>query len=261
MQELQSVLRQLESNRVELSDRLTNHQLFVEITNLPRLRLFMETHVFAVWDFMSLAKRIQQELTSCSLPWVPALDPLASRLINEIILGEETDIHPAGGYSSHFELYLAAMAEVGANTVPIKAFIKDMRSCDKLNWVAPLANLPEHIRSFVGRTLSIAIDGELEQVLGYFFYGREDLIPEMFRQILRNWNISPGEAPLLHYYLERHIQLDGEEHGPAAAKLLDRMVRSDSQRYQKLLESVCEALDSRIKLWNGVCLTFDALSS
>jgi hypothetical protein len=136
-----------------------------------------------------------------------------------------------------------------------------MRKCDKSNWVTPLANLPEHIRSFVGRTLSVAIDGELEQVLGYFFYGREDLIPQMFQQILRNWEISPSDAPLLHYYLERHIQLDGEEHGPAAAKLLDRLVGRDCQRYQKLLESVCEALDSRIKLWNGVCLTFDGLSS
>ncbi len=111
----------------ELRSRLAQHLLYAELDDLRQLRLFMEHHVFAVWDFMSLLKSLQRDLTCTTTPWTPRPDPESAHLINEIVLGEESDARSEGrGYASHFELYLEAMKEVGADRGPI------LRSLDHL---------------------------------------------------------------------------------------------------------------------------------
>ncbi|MDX5438369.1 MAG: DUF3050 domain-containing protein, partial [Pontibacter sp.] len=99
----------------EHRQQLLKHNVYQSLETLEDLRLFMEHHVFAVWDFMSLLKALQRDLTSVSLPWMPTGNPTTRRLINEIVLEEETDVDPQGNPVSHFELYLQAMAEAGAD--------------------------------------------------------------------------------------------------------------------------------------------------
>ena len=119
-------LNQLRDSTLAIRRQIEGHALYREITTVVELRLFMEVHVFAVWDFMSLLKALQRCLTSVSVPWVPSPHPNSCRLINEIVLGEESDTY-ADGYLSHFELYLEAMREAGADTGPIKRLVGQLQ--------------------------------------------------------------------------------------------------------------------------------------
>jgi hypothetical protein len=233
-----------------LKETLRCHPVFSEITTLPVLQRFMETHVFAVWDFMSLTKRLQQEMTSTQLPWLPPTDTIAARLINEIVLGEESDDNPAHGHCSHFELYLDAMREVGASTLQVDRFValqqKGMHYATALHSVE--AN--QAAVRFVSHTLELALHAPAHCVAAAFLHGRESVIPHMFQRILDEWSITADQAPTFRYYLERHIEVDSEDHGPAAEALLTRLVDGDEQRQREVYEAAIAAVQSRIELWD-----------
>src|SRR5207245_7503415 len=105
-----------------LRTALLDHPVYTHVASVADLRRFMEDHVFAVWDFMSLLKRLQQDLTCTNVPWFPANNARAARLINDIVIGEETDVDPDGSFVSHLDLYLRAMADVRASTRQFDTF-------------------------------------------------------------------------------------------------------------------------------------------
>jgi hypothetical protein len=174
---------------------LESHPVFARITNLPALRCFMQVHVYAVWDFMSLAKRLQRDYTCLELPWMPPADITAARLLNEIILGEETDVDPAGEPASHLELYLGAMSEGGASTVQFEDFLGCLRAGASPESALRRAGVPRCAVDFVRHTLQVALYGSTITVLANFFHGRENIIPGMFRGLLREWGIARAAAP------------------------------------------------------------------
>lgn len=233
-------------------DELGNHPIFAEITTLSALRTFMETHVFAVWDFMSLTKRLQLDLTGTRLPWLPPQDPAAAHLINEIVLGEESDQNLQGGHYSHFELYLHAMREVGASTDRIELFVSLMRSGMALKDALHHCQAPAAAVCFVSDTLETALNAQTHEVAAAFLHGRESVIPNMFQTILDAWNISADQAPTFRYYLQRHIEVDADEHGPAAQNLLSRLVNDDPQRLSEVYAAAANAVNSRLALWNAL---------
>ncbi|MBV7550667.1 DUF3050 domain-containing protein [Pseudomonas sp. PDM26] len=242
---------------IQKKSELSEHPIFSEIHSLAVLRRFMETHVFAVWDFMSLTKRLQQELTCVQLPWLPPQDPQAARLINEIVLGEESDDRPAQGHYSHFELYLDAMREVGACTVAIERFVTLQQEGVSYDVALQSVNVDPAAASFVRHTLHIALHAPGHSVAAAFLHGRESVIPRMFQRILDDWGIGIEQAPTFRYYLERHIEVDSEDHGPAAEKLLSRLVDSDPQRQEDVYASAIAAVESRIALWDGLRLSMN----
>ncbi len=212
----------------------------------------MQHHVFAVWDFMTLAKRLQQDLTCVRLPWLPPTDPQAARLINEIVLDEESDQRLGGGHSSHFELYLEAMREVGACTIGIERFITLQREGTSTDSALIQIDIDPAVERFVRHTLDVALNAPTHCVAATFLHGRESVIPAMFKRILEGCNVAHRQAPSLCYYLKRHIELDAQGHEPAAEQLLRRLTHADPQHEQQACNAALSAVESRIALWDGL---------
>jgi hypothetical protein len=232
--------------------RMVEHPVFTAIRGIQDLRIFMEAHVFAVWDFMSLAKRLQRDLTCVEVPWLPPRDRHAAQLINQIVLGEETDIGPSGEPVSHLELYLGAMREVGANTASFERFQTALENRATLAEAFDLAAVAPFIREFTGHTLQVASSAPLLAVMADFFYGREDVIPRMFSNLLDKWRIGADQAPTFIYYLKRHIEVDSDQHGPAAKAILAAATADDPLRELQVLSAARQSIEARIKLWDGL---------
>ena len=237
-----------------LSKKLESHQVFTNLNTLSELRLFMEHHVFAVWDFMSLLKKLQEIYVPHGSPWVPNPNGNVVRFINEIVMEEESDQSYGSkgeSYSSHFEIYLEAMKEVGASTNIIDSFLDQVRS-DGIEKALNFNLVPEPSREFMGYTFDLINRGKGHEIAASFAIGRESIVPIMFKRILEKTNISAEEAPVFHYYLERHAHLDGEHHGPMALRLLDDLCTDNEQKEKEVILEVESSLEARIKLWDGV---------
>ena len=246
-------LEQIQKRLGPLKAALLNHAVYQKIDRLDSLRLFMEHHVFAVWDFMSLLKALQRRLCCVEVPWVPAVDALGSRLINEIVLAEESDEDGRGGYASHFELYHQAMRRCGASTVGIDALLEELRGGKPISAALEASGVPESARQFVGRTFAIIDGGNLCSIASAFTFGREDLLPAVFQRIVDELNVeASGGLEDFKYYLERHIGLDGEEHGPMAHRLLLSLCGSDESRWQVAEQAAVDSLEARQQFWDAI---------
>ncbi|MBD2766537.1 DUF3050 domain-containing protein [Hymenobacter sp. BT664] len=232
---------------------LLNNNLYSRIQTLPDLRRFMEHHVFAVWDFMSLLKSLQRELTCVQVPWVPTANATTRRLINEIVLEEETDVDPNGQPVSHFELYLRAMEECGADTGPIRQLLAALAEGRTLSQALTAAQVPGSVRQFVETTFDIIRSGKPHAVAAAFTFGREDLIPAMFRQLVGELRDRfPGQLDTFIYYLDRHIQLDEEVHAPLAQQMVRELCGDDPESWLDCQRVVIRCLEARMELWDGI---------
>ncbi len=236
-----------------LRQRLVTHPLYACLRDEQSVRIFMEAHVFAVWDFQSLLKALQRLVTCVEVPWLPTPDPAARRLVNEIVLDEESDQAPAGGYLSHFEIYLQAMRECGANTEPIQSFVSGVRAGLSVEEALDAPSLPPGIRPFVIDTMGIARSGQTHRVAAAFAYGREEITPAMFRQLVdRLVAVSPRSWTTLRYYLDRHIEKDSERHGPQAGMLVRKLCGSDETLWSQAMEVAQMSLKARARLWDEI---------
>lgn len=235
-----------------LRKTLLNHPIYAEVNSLSRLREFMQLHVFAVWDFMSLVKRLQSELTCTRLPWIPPARADIARFANEVVLGEESDLGPDGTPISHFDLYLRAMDEIGADATPMRALIAQLeaRTRGENDFSEPL--VPPEVAGFVNETLRCATQGSLVEVASCFLFGREDVIPEMFERLLMLWRDAKVEVPHFAYYLERHIELDGGSHGPWAQEMLIALAGQSEVKWRQATRAAERAITNRIRLWDSI---------
>jgi hypothetical protein len=252
--ERSAMLDHANPNLESLREALLDHPLYSNVASVAGLRLFMEDHVFAVWDFMSLLKRLQQDITCTRVPWFPAENARAARLINDIVIGEETDLDPDGDYVSHLNLYLRAMQDVGASTGQFNTFCSLAKIGVPVEVALSRIDVPSHVRAFVAHTMALANSGTTEEVLAAFFFGREDLIPEMFRRLLGTLFDLRHNDPRLRnfvYYVDRHIELDGDSHGPMGQELLENLLAKSPQETERAMRAASDSIKARIALWNG----------
>ena len=249
----QQILDQLEP----LRSRLIHHPVYQQIHNLDCLRIFMQHHIFAVWDFMSLLKALQQQLTCVSLPWTPPENTYHARLINEIVLAEECDENSTGGFSSHFDLYRDAMKHCGADTGPIDYFVKSIRDGNSLEQAFRSSRPPDAVVPFIHTTFDIINCHDLCAIAAMFTFGRENLLPDLFSQIVKEINEQENDQLRdFQYYLERHIELDGDHHQHMAIALMNSLCDDDPQKWQTARKTAVRALESRLSLWNDVSCLF-----
>ncbi len=232
---------------------LLAHPVYTQINDLNGLQNFAKYHVFAVWDFMSLLKSLQINLTSVTLPWLPVGSANTRYLINEIVLGEESDLDEQGNRISHFELYVAAMRQMGANTSFIENLIASLKSCSSIKEVISLSELPDQVKQFLAFTFEIAQNAPLHVKAAVFTFGREDLIPDMFTQILNEiYSAYPDKVSIFKYYIERHIEVDGGHHSHLALEMVSELCGNDPVKWEEATQASIQSLEMRIKLWDAI---------
>ena len=233
-----------------LREKLRNHALYSELRSVSDIQIFMENHVYAVWDFMSLLKALQINLTCTLLPWKPVINTNTARFINEIVLEEETDVNELGVLKSHYEMYLDAMVEVGADTTRISTFLNSINKLDSVLSTIQNSDLNAAVKSFLSFTFETINTQQPHKIAAAFTFGREDLIPDMFLRIVEQ--AGEDAYPKLEYYLRRHIELDGDEHGPLSLKMIQELCGDDAVKWHDVLECSEKALQQRIALWDHI---------
>jgi hypothetical protein len=235
-----------------LCDQILNHKIYEAIKTVGDLRIFMKYHVYAVWDFMSLLKALQNNLTCTTIPWYPVGTPDTRFLINEIVVGEESDVDMNNVRKSHFEIYIDAMNQVDADCKSIIQFIEQLKNGSGFSEAYAASDVPDAARKFVDQTFSIIHSGEVHCMAATFTFGREDLIPGMFMSMVNDLHDhNPNTISIFKYYLERHIEVDGDHHSHLAIAMTEQLCGEDDAKWKAATEASVAALKSRISLWDA----------
>lgn len=246
----------------DLREQLITHTLYSRISHHNdglSVRIFMESHVFAVWDFLSLLKALQRSFTCIEIPWYPKGDPALRRIVNEIVLDEESDLGPDEEPMSHYEMYRRAMRQAGADSDAIDYFTLAIGFDQDVGEALVESNVPEGARRFVTTTMGYVRSAPDHVLAAVFAFGREELIPLMFQQVIdRLCDVSPERWSLLQFYLNRHIKHDGDTHAPLARAMVARACGNDASLWREAEHAARDALQARVELWDSIVLLIDS---
>ena len=234
----------LNNNLKKYREEIVNHALYKKLNSVEDIAVMMEHHVYAVWDFMSLLKALQSLLTCTTSPWKPVGDGKIRQLVNSIVLEEESDVDKENNPLSHYEMYIDAMKQCGANTSAIESFVSNVSTTN-------IPSVNDGVDAFLKTTFDVIESNETHKIASAFTFGREDLIPDMFTAIVNEYN-TENNLDKFVYYLERHIELDGGEHGPLALELISNLCGDDDNKWKEVEETAIACLIARKKLWDSI---------
>ena len=234
----------LNSNLTKYREEIVNHPLYKKLNSVEDIAVMMEHHVYAVWDFMSLLKALQSLLTCTTSPWKPVGDGKIRQLVNSIVLEEESDVDKENNPLSHYEMYIDAMKQCGANTSAIESFVSNVSTTN-------MPSVNDGVDAFLKTTFDVIESNETHKIASAFTFGREDLIPDMFTAIVDEYN-TENNLDKFVYYLKRHIELDGGEHGPLALELISNLCGDDDNKWKEVVETAIACLVARKKLWDSI---------
>lgn len=242
-----------------LRQELALHPIYSAVKNMDDLTIFMQHHIYSVWDFMSLVKYLQNEIAPAQTPWLPNGDAHVQRFINDIVLGEESDVgiplkDGTPTYTSHFNLYTTAMEEVKVGSSQLSQNFIYKVSNSSLEEAMATTQVPTCAKEFMKTTFDFINTGKAHVIGAAFALGREHIIPEMFLALLEKMKIPREQATVFYHYLDRHIELDGDEHGPMSLRMLEILCENNSSKLEEAQQAAIEAIKARIKFWDGVLL-------
>jgi len=244
----------LENNKKKLDGlkhKITGHRLFAHKLERKHICKFMESHIFAVWGFMSILKALQKMITPNNLPWMPNKNTKNGlvNFVNEIILCEESDFIEGIGYISHFEIYLLAMENMGAKTDQLNKFTSRIAEKGYNKKHLDDFDASDEVKSFLKHDLEVSLKGTLPEIVGAFTLGREKVIPNMFGYILPAIK-QTSTSKYLITYLERHIDIDGDRHGPLSMELLN--TSCDEKQLSLAYATAIKSLELRLLVWDRI---------
>jgi hypothetical protein len=229
---------------------LINHPLYNSIKTEEDVRIYMFNQVWCVWDFMTLVKSIQLNIVPSNILWMPPKYPELGAYIYEVLLTEETD----KGYnsetnSSHFQTYLKAMYESKVDTSSVAAFIKLLENGFDFGTATEKCGIHDEAKEFISTTFEFA-KSELHISTAVFCLSREGVIPDIFMNLLANVSLS-NNFKIFNWYLNRHIYLDSQSHGPLSIKLFKTIVDTPKKQDEALHASL-KALKARNKFFDYI---------
>ncbi|NQY11679.1 MAG: DUF3050 domain-containing protein, partial [Flavobacteriales bacterium] len=142
--------------------------------------------------------------------------------------------------------------QVKANTTEINNFISHLESDNTVEYSLNEINIDIRVTDFVKFSFSIIETNKPHLIASAFTFGRENVIPDMFIEILKNSDSENKSYNKLTYYLERHIELDGDEHGPLSLKMISELCANDDKKWDETLTVAKQSLEKRIALWDAI---------
>jgi hypothetical protein len=140
---------------------------------------------------------------------------------------------------------------MGSDTRKIEIFLLKISQKSTIEEALEFAEVPGAVKKFVEFTFDMIATNDTHKIAAAFTFGREDLIPDMFIQIINKTKEKESFKEFL-YYLNRNVELDGDSHGPLSLEMINELCGEDVQKWNEVLDTSKKALEVRINLWDYI---------